>query len=515
MKIWNFIILICCIIFSCGNSFALQNNDSIQYPEYFGGVRQFQEDVFTYFKYPEKAKKQKIQGIVNVEFFIDTNSTIVDLKIIEGINREMDSCAIEIVKLLNNWKPGKINGVVSKMKVQLPIELSIYNENFFNYQVSEAQERILKFRRELSIYLLTGNLDSVCTTLKSINDLVTSRFNNILNPYNFLLINLIAENYSGTIDLMLTQRDLNRFNGYFDYDLDVKRALDIYMENNHQKIAKHLYNSNIEKKQKDVLILFWQNDSLYRFPEDKNVVYKEFQGLVDVTLVNKYDKLGTNYLRNSTDTLFHSFVRKNILKEKYYKSFSFSMLMGGSNMFLKRNLRDIYSNPKFFSVDFNLYYKRFCFVLDVNLGSIKNRIPISIDTVNFNSNSKLEINYQRYGLGYRFFLTDLIHFVPNIAFSNLFLSYSDSDANKNSKSKTINKDIMEGLSYGFTINFLFKKSTIGNYKPARFDPFGICFKYTLQPDGYTNLSGINHVFGLSISASLMYPKREAHHYKFL
>jgi periplasmic protein TonB len=94
-------------------------------PEYIGGSDQIGKIFNENLKYPEEALKDSISGIVYVSLWIETNGSISDIKIIKGLRQDLDNEAIRLVKLLNNWKPGKQNGKSIRLNILIPVNFKI------------------------------------------------------------------------------------------------------------------------------------------------------------------------------------------------------------------------------------------------------------------------------------------------------------------------------------------------------------------------------------------------------
>lgn len=73
-------------------------------------------------RYPEEAKLAWIQGRVFVGFLIDHNGKIRDVKILSGVNQQLDDEALRAVHLMPDWIPGTIGGTNVDVRYILPIE---------------------------------------------------------------------------------------------------------------------------------------------------------------------------------------------------------------------------------------------------------------------------------------------------------------------------------------------------------------------------------------------------------
>jgi TonB family protein len=76
-------------------------------------------------QYPEKAKKNKITGQVFVEFVIEEDGSISNVKVISGISPELDEEAIRVVSMMPKWKPGKNRGKPVRCFYTIPIRFTL------------------------------------------------------------------------------------------------------------------------------------------------------------------------------------------------------------------------------------------------------------------------------------------------------------------------------------------------------------------------------------------------------
>ena len=70
-------------------------------------------------KYPEEARKNKIEGKVVVQFIINEDGTCSDFEVIKGIGYGCDEAAVEAFKKMPKWKPGLVNGIPVKVRSQM------------------------------------------------------------------------------------------------------------------------------------------------------------------------------------------------------------------------------------------------------------------------------------------------------------------------------------------------------------------------------------------------------------
>jgi periplasmic protein TonB len=90
-----------------------------------GGMSAFYEYVAKKIKYPAQAKRMGIEGKVFVEFVIEKDGTITDVKAIKGIGGGCDQEAERILAAAPKWKPGKQRGKPVRQKMVLPINFKL------------------------------------------------------------------------------------------------------------------------------------------------------------------------------------------------------------------------------------------------------------------------------------------------------------------------------------------------------------------------------------------------------
>lgn len=99
-------------------------------PEPVNGLNDFQERWSRKVKYPEEALKEKIQGMVFIEFVVNADGSIADAKAKRGIGYGCDEAALKGFEALSKegWKPGVKNGQPVKVKMVLPFYFRIIQQ---------------------------------------------------------------------------------------------------------------------------------------------------------------------------------------------------------------------------------------------------------------------------------------------------------------------------------------------------------------------------------------------------
>ena len=91
-----------------------------------GGIEAFYRFVKKKMKYPPQARRMGIEGRVFVEFVVDRDGSITNVKAVKGIGAGCDEEAVRVVKLHPKWKPGRQRGqpVMQRMVMQLFFKLN-------------------------------------------------------------------------------------------------------------------------------------------------------------------------------------------------------------------------------------------------------------------------------------------------------------------------------------------------------------------------------------------------------
>lgn len=71
--------------------------------------------------YPEIAIDNGIQGRVTLQFVVEKDGSITDIKVVRGVDSSLDKEAVRVVKEMPKWKPGKQRGKPVRSRFTLPV----------------------------------------------------------------------------------------------------------------------------------------------------------------------------------------------------------------------------------------------------------------------------------------------------------------------------------------------------------------------------------------------------------
>ncbi|HTJ48555.1 MAG TPA: TonB family protein [Cyclobacteriaceae bacterium] len=93
--------------------------------EYPGGMKKLYKFLNSNIGYPIIARKLGIVGRVFVQFVINTDGSLSDVKIIKGVHESIDEESLRLVRSMPKWVPGKSRGREVKSKFVLPLTYNL------------------------------------------------------------------------------------------------------------------------------------------------------------------------------------------------------------------------------------------------------------------------------------------------------------------------------------------------------------------------------------------------------
>ena len=81
--------------------------------------------VYPYLKYPKYAVENGIQGRVFVDFVIDEDGNVKDVKVSRSVHTALDEEAIRVVSASPKWKPGRHRGKKVKVAMTVPVDFRL------------------------------------------------------------------------------------------------------------------------------------------------------------------------------------------------------------------------------------------------------------------------------------------------------------------------------------------------------------------------------------------------------
>ena len=94
-------------------------------PEFPGGDLGLMKYIQKNVKYPPIAKEYNITGKVYVQFIVDKTGTVTNVKVVRGVDKNLDAEAVRVVKSLPKYKPGKQRGKPVRVMFTIPINFTL------------------------------------------------------------------------------------------------------------------------------------------------------------------------------------------------------------------------------------------------------------------------------------------------------------------------------------------------------------------------------------------------------
>ena len=94
-------------------------------PIFPGGDLGLMKYIQKHVKYPAIAKEYNITGKVYVSFIVDKSGKVTNVKIVRGVDKNLDAEAMRVVKSLPKYKPGKQRGKAVRVMFTIPINFTL------------------------------------------------------------------------------------------------------------------------------------------------------------------------------------------------------------------------------------------------------------------------------------------------------------------------------------------------------------------------------------------------------
>ena len=91
-------------------------------PSFNGGdANEFSKWVNSRLVYPEIAKENGVQGRVTLQFTVNADGTVSNVKVLRGVDSSLDKEAVRVVSSSPKWKPGKHRDRAVKVTYTFPV----------------------------------------------------------------------------------------------------------------------------------------------------------------------------------------------------------------------------------------------------------------------------------------------------------------------------------------------------------------------------------------------------------
>jgi len=94
-------------------------------PSYPGGMGELMKFLANNIKYPPQAKSNGIQGRVFVNFVIEADGSVSNVRVLRGIGGGCDEEAVRVIKQMPKWDPGVQKGERVRVSYNLPVKFTL------------------------------------------------------------------------------------------------------------------------------------------------------------------------------------------------------------------------------------------------------------------------------------------------------------------------------------------------------------------------------------------------------
>ena len=92
-----------------------------QLPEFPGGAVALMKWLTKNLRYPDAARRRKLQGRVVTQFIVNADGSLSDLKVVEPVDPQLDREALRVLRMMPAWKAGNQDGKPCRTMVCIPI----------------------------------------------------------------------------------------------------------------------------------------------------------------------------------------------------------------------------------------------------------------------------------------------------------------------------------------------------------------------------------------------------------
>lgn len=111
------------ISYSKGKTFPYTTN--MIAAEYPSGMKELYRFLSKNIEFPAVLRREKISGKIFIQFIVEVDGSLTNVKIIKPLHESADQEAIRLVNLMPKWIPGKVRGVPAPTKFILPLTFKI------------------------------------------------------------------------------------------------------------------------------------------------------------------------------------------------------------------------------------------------------------------------------------------------------------------------------------------------------------------------------------------------------
>ena len=123
-------------------------------PEFPGGMPACLQFLYKNIKYPPIAQENGTQGQVVLQFVVERDGSIGDIKVVKSVDPYLDKEALRVVKTMPKWKPGMQRGKPVRCRFTLPVRFRLQSSLYSIRREAAVQAASFHSISLFIIYLL-------------------------------------------------------------------------------------------------------------------------------------------------------------------------------------------------------------------------------------------------------------------------------------------------------------------------------------------------------------------------
>lgn len=100
-----------------------------QMPQFPGGDEALLKYLSSHINYPPMAAENNVQGRVVIQFVVDKNGKVGEVKVVRSVDKDLDREAVRVCMSLPKFIPGRQNGVPVSVWYTLPVSFKLQGTN--------------------------------------------------------------------------------------------------------------------------------------------------------------------------------------------------------------------------------------------------------------------------------------------------------------------------------------------------------------------------------------------------
>jgi protein TonB len=118
------------LLFLCSSAIAQEDTSRVYsgvevMPEFPGGESAMYKYLSSHTRYPPQAKKKKITGKVYVNFIVEKDGKIAEVKVLRGAHPLLDEESLRVISSMPAWSPGTQDGRPVRVSFNMPLNFTL------------------------------------------------------------------------------------------------------------------------------------------------------------------------------------------------------------------------------------------------------------------------------------------------------------------------------------------------------------------------------------------------------